>query len=164
MHASNSSYASKRKMATMFCKIFKFNPLASEKKQREVSRARYSLKSFSKWDLCLLTGYDRDIEWRLCSTCQKRTHLFCQVYSDQDLALEHFQCRACTGVLGLDDIKYVLSETLALLPQKSQLNWPDWGRRNQTWRKNAHENSVYKNTYFVFTMIKNTYSCQCCAN
>ena len=86
-----------------------------DKIAKKVSRAWYSLKSFSKCDLCLLTGYDRDIEWRLCSTCQKRTHLFCQVYSDQDLALEYFQCRACTGVLGLDDIKNVLSETLASL-------------------------------------------------
>ena len=43
MHASNSSYASKRKMATMFCKIFKFNPLASEKKQREVEKTKQTL-------------------------------------------------------------------------------------------------------------------------
>ena len=48
MHASNSSYSSKRKMATMFGKIFGFNPLASEKQQRFVEKEEQKLIERSK--------------------------------------------------------------------------------------------------------------------
>ena len=94
--------------------------IGMEKVAKKNSKARYCLKGFGKWeprdswscDLCLLTGFDRDIEWRWCSSCQKRTHTFCQVYSDQELALDQFQCRTCSGVKGLDELKQKLSQNL----------------------------------------------------
>ena len=43
MHAFNSSYSSKREMAAMFCKIYQFNLLASEKKQRSVEKTKQTL-------------------------------------------------------------------------------------------------------------------------
>jgi hypothetical protein len=65
-----------------------------EKIARKMSKSRYSLKSFGKWeprnswqcDLCLLTGFDRDIQWKVCSNCQKSTHVFCQVSSEEELS------------------------------------------------------------------------------
>ena len=40
IHLSNSSYSCKRKMSTMFGKMFNFNVLASEKKQRIFEKSK----------------------------------------------------------------------------------------------------------------------------
>ena len=48
MHASNTSYASKRKMSTMFGQILKFNPFASEKEQKVVEKDKQMLVDRSK--------------------------------------------------------------------------------------------------------------------
>ena len=50
MHSANSSYNQKRKMATMLTKVFKFNPLFSEKRQRECEKPKKSLVERNKLD------------------------------------------------------------------------------------------------------------------
>ena len=92
---------------------------------KKSSKARYSLKRFGKWeprnswqcDLCLLTGFDRDIQWKVCSFCQKSTHVFCQVQSEEELAAssDPFQCLACLGVTRRDQIGEKLVERISAL-------------------------------------------------
>ena len=50
MHSSNISYATKRKMSTMFGKIFNFNVFSSEKKQREFENEKKVLVERNKME------------------------------------------------------------------------------------------------------------------
>ena len=81
---------------------------------RKISKSRYSLKSFGKWeprnswqcDFCMLSGFDRDIQWKVCSNCQKRTHVFCQVSSEEEFSyLNKFTCLSCQGATSHDQIR-----------------------------------------------------------
>ena len=64
-----------------------------DKLARKESKSKYKLKTFGKWepknswrcDDCLLTSYDRDIQWKLCTSCDKKTHLYCQAFSNAEM-------------------------------------------------------------------------------
>ena len=107
--------------------------LGVEKVAKKESKARHSLKSFGNWkprsswkcDHCMLTGYDRNIQWQVCISCSKNIHTFCQVYSDIEI-LEIssaspglYQGRSCSGVKTLDEIKSKLKEQVKVLKLKS---------------------------------------------
>ena len=101
-----------------------------EKLAKKASKMSYCLKSFGKWqpmdswhcDSCLLTGYDRDIQWRVCTLCNKKTHVFCQAFSDSELAemsAAGFECRPCSGITLLSQIKVKILEEISKLKIKS---------------------------------------------
>jgi hypothetical protein len=101
-----------------------------EKMAKKVSKARCNLKSFRNWkprdswrcDECLLTGYDRNIQWRICKLCKKNTHMDCQGFSQEEAAAmtdENFQCRPCSGYPSLSQIKQKLLDEVSLLEKKS---------------------------------------------
>ena len=101
-----------------------------EKLAKKVSRMSYCLKSFGKWMPrdswhcvnCLLTGYDRDIQWRMCNLCNMKTHVFCQAFSDSELAdmqEDGFECRQCSGVNLLSQIKENILLDISKLKLKS---------------------------------------------
>jgi hypothetical protein len=101
-----------------------------EKMAKKLSKARYSLKSFRKWkpreswqcDDCLLTGFDRDILWRVCKTCHKNTHLYCQAVStdeEENMSEDTFRCRPCSGIVSLTQIKENLFTQMSELKSKS---------------------------------------------
>jgi hypothetical protein len=96
---------------------------------KKASKVRHSLKVFENWkprdswqfDNCLLTGYDRDIEWRLCNVCSKNTHVF----SDSEMvgiSAEHsafYKCRKCLGVTTLPEIISLLLDQIQGLKTRS---------------------------------------------
>ena len=101
-----------------------------EKIARKMSKSRYSLKSFGKWEprnrwqcnLCLLTGFDRDIQWKVCSNCQKSTHVFCQVSSEEELSnLNTFTCLSCQGVTNHEQIRERIANKIADLNRPALL-------------------------------------------
>ena len=100
---------------------------------KKANRVRHCLKSFGNWkpreswhcDHCLLTGFDRDIVWRVCNVCNKNTHVFCQVWSDSDMAAISaensglYQCRKCSGVTTLPGIRSCLLDQIQSLKIRS---------------------------------------------
>ena len=101
-----------------------------EKMAKKASKARHSLKSFKNWkpleswrcDDCLLTGFDRNILWRVCRSCHKNTHLYCQAFSEEEEELltdETFQCRPCSGVVSLPQIKQHVCDQIESLKARS---------------------------------------------
>ena len=100
------------------------------KMAKKLSKARYSLKTFRKWkpmeswrcDDCLLTGYDRDILWKVCKTCHKNTHIYCQAFStdeEENMSEDTFRCRPCSGIVSLTQIKENLLTQVSELKNKS---------------------------------------------
>ena len=101
-----------------------------DKLAKKASKARYSLKTFKKWkpmdswrcDDCLLSGFDRNILWRVCNTCNKNTHIYCQVFSsdeEAEMTEDTFQCRPCSGIVTLAQIKAKLLSQVSSLKIKS---------------------------------------------
>ena len=97
---------------------------------KKASKLKYQLKSFGKskpedsWhcENCLLTGYDRDIQWKVCILCDKKGHVFCQAFSDSELDLmssDGFMCRLCMGASELGQIKLRISKEVSRLKIKS---------------------------------------------
>ena len=73
-------------------------------------------------DDCLLTGFDRNILWRVCNACHKNTHLYCQAFSndeEESMSEETFKCRPCSGIVSLAMIKENLLEQISALKTKS---------------------------------------------
>ena len=101
-----------------------------EKLAKKCSKTSYRLKSFGKWqplnswhcDNCLLTGFDRNIQWKFCTVCKMRTHVFCQAFSESELADmvdTDFECRRCTGTYSLYQIKTKVLEEISKIKIKS---------------------------------------------
>ena len=84
------------------------------------NRTRVKDNNFGKWkntracQICLLTPYDRNIQWYTCVSCTNQVHGYCQLL-DNSIVTDEFMCRNCRH-----DLKEP-AELIYLLNEKSDV-------------------------------------------
>ena len=91
------------------------------------SKVRVPSKRFSHCNACILSPFDKKVQWKVCTECNTRCHLLCQLESirnseDEEVfnAALPFVCRKCRGVFTFPDLLNQIEKEMEKLKERGR--------------------------------------------